>query len=184
MTRGKKIVPTVVQDEPAAQCKYRPEYCQAVRDMAQEGMFPEEWCARIGVTMMTLYRWANRFPEFEEAVEVSWHILHAYYAEQFRRASKNKEDRSIPSLLEIMRKRFPETWGNNPRNTLEAFQRRNQDLDHEYRPGDDARDVTSAPEGGGASTPGASGADPREELEERVQALLQRRMHDDGAGKK
>ena len=94
MGRGKKIVPTVVQDEPAAQCKYRPEFCQQVREMAQEGMFPEEWCAHIGVTVMTLFRWANRFPEFEEAVEISWHILHAYYANQVRLATKDKGIRS------------------------------------------------------------------------------------------
>jgi len=39
--------------------KYDPEMCWRVRDMAQEGMFPEEWCADLGVTMSTLFQRAH-----------------------------------------------------------------------------------------------------------------------------
>lgn len=30
--------------------KYDPKYCDDVRLYAQEGLFPESWCARIGIT--------------------------------------------------------------------------------------------------------------------------------------
>ena len=92
--------------------------------MARHGMFPEEWCAEIGVSMRTIYVWANEWPEFEEAIELAWHLLHAYWARLMRQNIANPAFRQN-AALKVMAKRFPATWGAEPRNTLEHFLARN-----------------------------------------------------------
>ena len=34
--------------------KYDPDFCWTVRQLRQEGKFPEEWVAELGVTLTTL----------------------------------------------------------------------------------------------------------------------------------
>lgn len=93
--------------------------------MAQQGRFPEEWCAELGVSMRTIYAWANDRPEFEDAVEHAWHLLHAYWARLLRENITNPAFRQS-AALQVMAKRFPATWGKEPRNTLENFSARNE----------------------------------------------------------
>ena len=107
--------------------KYDPEMCWRVRDMAQNGMFPEEWCADLGVTMSTLFQWANDHAEFDEACRIGWHLLNAYYTKKAREVIEKPSlysDLKATVFLEILRKRFPESWGNNARNTQETFENR------------------------------------------------------------
>lgn len=112
-------------DPRTAAVKYDPEHCWTIRELAQEGLFPESWCARIGVTLKTMYNWANTYPEFEEAFSISWHILHAYWSEEAKKAETGFGKRPPSVLLEILRKRFPSTYGQNPRNTHDHFEARN-----------------------------------------------------------
>ncbi len=153
-------------DEPGRALKYDPEFCWTVRLLAQGGKFPEEWCADLGITMSTLYAWANRYPEFEEAVLIAWHLLNAYWTDYARKNLLNKDLRTAV-LLEILRKRFPETWGKSARNTQDTF---------EARPRAQPEDLTSG-------TPRAMDDAARKtmderELEARIAALEQRRRHD------
>lgn len=107
--------------------KYDPEMCWRVRDMAQNGMFPEEWCADLGVTMSTLFQWANDHAEFDEACRIGWHLLNAYYTKKAREVIEKPSlysDLKATVFLEILRKRFPESWGKNARNTQETFENR------------------------------------------------------------
>lgn len=115
----------LIKPQPGEQraLKYDPEFCWTVRGLAQAGKFPESWCAEIGVTMSTLYRWADEYPEFNEAVEISWHLLNHFWTEYAVSNLSNIDLRSTV-LLELLRKRFPETWGKTPRNTLGNFQSR------------------------------------------------------------
>ena len=112
-------------DPRTAAVKYDPEYCMMIRDMAQDGLFPESWCARIGVTMRTLFNWANTYPDFEEAMHIAWHILHAVWSERAMKAKNGFGEHPPSVLLEILRKRFPATYGASPRNTHETFTNRN-----------------------------------------------------------
>lgn len=87
-------------------------------------MFVEEWCAAIGVMMSTLYNWANRYPEFEEAMHQAWYLLRAYWTKQARESIIGV-GRPPSVLIKILETRFPETWGRtNPRITQEAFENR------------------------------------------------------------
>jgi hypothetical protein len=128
--------------------------------MAEEGMFPEEWCAVLGISMRTLYNWANERPEFEEAVEAAWHLLHAFWARLLRENLTNPSLRQN-AILQVMAKRFPTTWGNAPRNTLDHFLARNSG---------EAEKVQAH-----ASTSGApERAMTREEVRERIRVLQER----------
>lgn len=145
--------------------KYDPEFCWTVRLMGQEGKFPEEWCARLGITMSTLYQWSNIYPDFDQAVREAWHLLNAYWTAKARDVVEKPllySDLKATIFLEILRKRFPETWGKNARNTQETFENRNTD-----------------PEGDGTASPLT---DPNrlrdakiDELEQRLRTLRARR---------
>lgn len=119
--------PTKRDGTPAA-LKYEPVYCEVVRTMAQEGKFPEEWCVRIGVTANTLYNWANKYPEFEDAMHIAWHLLASYWAMQARMAATGGIPGSSPTvLLALLQRRFPQIWGKNGgRLTQEHFETRNE----------------------------------------------------------
>lgn len=109
--------------------KYDPEFCWTVRLMAQEGKFQEEWCAELGITMSTLFQWANVYPDFDQAVREAWHLLNAYWTAKARAVVENPvlySDLKATVFLEILRKRFPETWGKNARNTQETFENRDR----------------------------------------------------------
>ena len=113
-------------DEPGRALKYEPHYCDDVRIWAQEGKFPETWCARIGIHRATFYRWANDNPEFEEAILQAWVILQHYWTEYAVRELKNKDLKSAV-LLTILKARFPRLYGRPEilEGTLEHFQARN-----------------------------------------------------------
>lgn len=128
--------------------------------MAEVGMFPEEWCVELGISMRTLYSWANERPEFEEAVEAAWHVLHAYCARLVRQNLANPSLRQN-ALLQVMAKRFPSTWGQAPTNTLDHFLARNAP----------APNVTASPE---ASSPDAQKPMSRQGILERTKVLMDR----------
>lgn len=125
-THGARLLPYPVKpDGSPLAAKYDPAYCQLIRDLAQEGKFPERWCCEIGISMSTLYNWSNRYPEFEEAVTIAWHLLASHYTDKLVALADNAEGKGQSALLELMRKRFPSLWGSNPRGTLDHFQARN-----------------------------------------------------------
>ncbi len=167
--RRANIIPVSGDDYKGSNAlKYDPEHCWTVRDLAQKGKFPETWCAEIGVTMQTLWNWANRYPEFDEAVRIAWHLLHHYWTEKAASLLTHPTAKQT-LLLEIMRKRFPETWGENPRNTLEAWQFRPREvLDEGEEGGEAALDVS----------PEALGGMTDDDIQQRIAALEARRKHD------
>jgi hypothetical protein len=165
MTRMSALVPK----EPKAGGTYRryegEEDCWAVRGWAQEGMFPEEWCAHFGITMSTLYNWANAHPEFEQACMEAWYLLRAFWTKKARDATQRASDIPPSVLKTILERRFPDTWGKNPRNTQETF---------ETRPGRPSEDE-ALPED---QTPEAVRAMDSDTLAKRIAALQARREHD------
>ncbi|MEM8976290.1 MAG: hypothetical protein AAGD43_29850 [Pseudomonadota bacterium] len=145
--------------------KYDPDYCWTVREMAQEGMFPEEWCAHIGITMVTMYNWANRYPDFDQACNEAWWILRAYWSKKARDSIQGVG--MAPSILAmILEKRFPDTWGKNPKNTHEAFAARNED--------------PQTGEDGLTKTPEEIRAMSLKDIDARIAAYQKRRAHDGG----
>lgn len=52
---------------PGQPTKYKPEYCDAVVEMAERGMSVAEWAAALGVAKATLWHWAGDHEEFLNA---------------------------------------------------------------------------------------------------------------------
>lgn len=154
------LVPVAVARASARQ-KYDGTQRERVLEMAAEGKFPEEWCAELGINSETLYAWANRYPEFEEAVVDAWHLLHAWWA-RFLRDNLTRAHFKAPTAFKLMARRFPSTWGSSdPRNTLEHFLQRPREL---------------AGAGEAASAPLAHLSD--DEVAQRIATLSARRRHD------
>ena len=107
--------------------KYDPAHCDTVRELAQEGKFPETWCATIGISKSTLYSWSDLHPEFQEACEIGWILLAHFWAEYTRKNLTNPDLKTAP-LLKVLSTRFPSIYGKNPRFTEENFLQRNLDL--------------------------------------------------------
>ena len=114
------IVPITIDPRATNALKYRPEFCKLVVDLARQGRFPEEWCTQIEISLSTMYNWATRYPAFDEACRVAWTALSAFWTRELIEAARGKAcDSKI--LLELLRRRFPDTWGADAKNTLGHF---------------------------------------------------------------
>lgn len=112
--------------QPGRAGKYNPEYCDLIKVLAQEGKFPETWCATMGIHRSTLYAWADVHPDFEEAVLQAWALLQHYWTEY---AAQHLKDTNLRStvLIRILASRFPRLYGRPEilEGTLEHFVARN-----------------------------------------------------------
>ena len=115
------IVPDSPDPRAANASKYRPEYCELVIRMAKDGKFPEQWCIEIGVTLSTLYNWANRQEDFDRACQIAWTALTAHWSQLVTDAVFGKIKISEKVMLQILRKRFPDTWGFDAKNNQQTF---------------------------------------------------------------
>lgn len=112
-----EIVPIAPKPR-GGQTKYDPEYCWTIRLLAQEGKLVEEWCAEIGVSRATLYRWADEHPEFRDAWEIAKTLLRAYYTRKGREGMNDAKFRSHAWAFFVTR-RFPDLWGPNATDATE-----------------------------------------------------------------
>ena len=48
---------------------YKPEYCEKVKAYMSQGYSKEATASEIGIHRATLYKWANKFPEFGDAIK-------------------------------------------------------------------------------------------------------------------
>jgi hypothetical protein len=150
--------------------RYDPEHGLTIRALAQKGKFPETWCAEIGVTMQTLYNWCHKHEEFDAHCRIAWHLLHHYWTEKAVSLLVHPTAKQT-LLLEILRKRFPETWGDDPRNSFEGWKGSVKIMNSSTEEGEEALDVT----------PDALGKMDRDDIDARIAAIEARRKHDTGA---
>lgn len=144
--------------------KYDPEHCWTVRELAQEGMFPEEWVAHIGVTLSTLYNWANAHPEFEQAMHEAYWLLRAYWTKQTRLIKTGFGEMPASTLSLTLQRRFPDMWGKNSVDMHKHFEDRNKSDD------DGALEDTS---------PEALRSVPQDQIDARIKELEARRKHEE-----
>lgn len=113
-------------DEPGRALKYDPRYCEEIRLLAQDGKFPETWCATIGIHKVTLYRWADDHPEFEEAVMIAWVLLQSFWT-KYAVTNLTNTDLRGNVLIRMLQRRFPGLYGGDTQieGTLEHFMARN-----------------------------------------------------------
>jgi|GEM_PF-2133167 len=119
--------------EEAADPYYEPYFCDDIKGYAEEGMYPEEWAAEFGVAEITMFGWAQRFPEFADAYAIAMTKLRASFTAELRRNSRLPGAMTNAVLLsKIAASRFPDLYGTPhkaPPNGRSA-------------PGSNARDIT------------------------------------------
>lgn len=120
-------------DHPAN--KYKPEFCDVVRLLGQAGQFPEEWVCALGVTLRTLYNWANAHPEFEQALHEAHWLCRAFWAQKARDSIQGIG--MAPSTLSlILQRRFPDMWGKSAKSMHTHFEERNLAPEKKVEPGE------------------------------------------------
>lgn len=92
------------------QTKYKPEYCQLVVDMGNEGKAVSQIAAIIGVRRSTLYNWQKQYPEFAEACEMHKELSEAWWAELGRQISLGNIKSPPVSYIYNMKVRFGGQW--------------------------------------------------------------------------
>lgn len=140
---------------------YRPEFCDLVVEMAEDMRFPEEWCVEMKVTIPALYKWCNKYPEFNAAVRAAWLILAAKYTRWYISLAATDKGKAS-TAFHIMTKRFPHIWAQNAEGiTQTTYEDRPRDL-----PDDEGDLIDAKP------------VDPKdmtdEQLEARVRGYLER----------
>lgn len=99
--------------EPGRALKYDADlHCQMVRDLAQQGDFPESWAAEIGITISTMRRWVHEHEEFREAIIIARHLLQSFWTRDIAKNRTNPD--SKPGLYNLIARRFPELYGREP----------------------------------------------------------------------
>lgn len=97
--------------EEAADPYYEPYFCDDIKGFAEEGMYPEEWAAEFGVSEVTMFGWANRFPEFAEAYAIASTKLRAAFTAELRKNSRLPGQMTNGPLLSLIAKsRFSDLY--------------------------------------------------------------------------
>ena len=179
-----KLVPVDPLTEPGQRTgttKYDPEFCQVIRDLAQQGEFLETWACHIGVSIRTLYNWANTYPEFEEAMEIAFHLSASYWTKKAAKLESGPGNMPPSMMLEILRRRFPSLWGQNARASLDHFMTRNAPTE----PTGAAQDAKSPGQvGDAAESEDKPTAHVSEAQRRRIEAILARNPDLKGEGEK
>lgn len=148
--------------------KYDPGHCSHVRHMVQEEKFVEEWVSELGVTLSTIYHWANTYPEFEQALHEAHWLCRAFWAKKARERVQGA-GMSPTLLITILERRFADMWDRNASNMHEHFENRNRS--HDVKLG----------KGPSTATIRAMGDD---ELRERIEQLAARRRLEQRRGRR
>ena len=61
---------------------YRPEYCDLVLEMGAQGKSYAQMGAAIGVARKTIYEWADKYPEFGDAIARARELALAWWEDQ------------------------------------------------------------------------------------------------------
>lgn len=66
--------------------KYKPEFCDLIRELAATGAGPASWAVKCGVDKASLYEWKAVYPEFSTAFNEAKAIEQDWWEQQGRQA--------------------------------------------------------------------------------------------------
>lgn len=90
---------------------YRIEYCSRVINMGMEGKSVVAMAVSLGFVRKTLYNWADKHPEFKEALDYAKEASQAYYEELGKQGMMMGKDFNGGVWSRIMGARFREDYG-------------------------------------------------------------------------
>lgn len=84
MAAKKKKKPTAKKNPVGRPTKYKPEYCNQIKEFMSDGASLEEFAAEIGVVFSTIWEWEKKFPEFSKAKCAGEELSKAWWLRQGR----------------------------------------------------------------------------------------------------
>ena len=64
--------------------KYKPEYCKKIVEFMSDGSSLTAFAAEIEVSKNTVYEWAKKYPDFQDAINVARQKCQAWWEKQGR----------------------------------------------------------------------------------------------------
>lgn len=83
--------------------KYTPEMCQRLIDHMAQGNPFASFCADVGISRKTLYRWMESHPEFAEAKAIAQDKAIAYHWETLKLIAKDASGRNAVSVIYMLK---------------------------------------------------------------------------------
>jgi len=83
--------------------KYRPELCELLVEMAQEGKSETEFAAAVGIAQSTITNWTENHPRFKAAREIAAENYRAWLENFYRLAMTNKAPCQPGLLLRMVK---------------------------------------------------------------------------------
>lgn len=88
---------------------YRPEFCDAVLKLGEQGASRAEWCLELGIARQTLHNWEAQHPEFLEATTHARELAQGWWEKQGRAGIWSRDFNASAYSLQV-RNRFPADW--------------------------------------------------------------------------
>lgn len=98
---------------------FKPEYCDAVIALGREGKSKAQLAAALDVSRQTIENWADRHPEFMDALTRARDLALAWWEEQGQAGIWSKEF-NAPAFIKQMQARFRDDYGDKVDHTVKG----------------------------------------------------------------
>ena len=98
--------------------KYKEEYCDQVIEWFKQGYSKAEICLELDICFDTLQDWAEKYPDFSEAIKKGLKFSQGWWEKQGRTGIwfSNEGERLNPTTWYMnMKNRFKDEWMDKPR---------------------------------------------------------------------
>lgn len=103
----KKEPKTKKPAKPGRPSKYKPEFCDIMVDMAEQGKSRVQCAVAIGVHRDTLYEWGEKHEAFSDALKKSRDLAESYWENKINEMMENGElVQTSPMMMFYMKCRF------------------------------------------------------------------------------
>jgi len=89
--------------------KYDPAYCEAVIDLMENGYSITEFAGSIRVARSTVYKWADEFPEFSDALNTGQAISALWWENRLRDVAEKNEGNATAAIFGL-KNRAADDW--------------------------------------------------------------------------
>ena len=89
--------------------KYDPAFCDAVIDFLSEGYSVTAWAGSIRVARSTVYKWAEEFPEFSDALNIGQAASALWWENTLRLNAQTGEGNATSSIFGL-KNRAADDW--------------------------------------------------------------------------
>jgi transposase len=103
------IMPKLSTYQIAKSSKYKPEFCEKVVELGEQGLTRAQIAKQLGVGRATLLDWADRHEDFKFAMELSDDMAMAKWEEEGMRGMNDKMFQG-KLYMDMMRFRFPKDY--------------------------------------------------------------------------